>query len=213
MCLYREYTTYTGSYQLPRYLKQNVLILGGLGLIGSAIREHLKESYQVHYYDPKEDCKGILNQKYYAVIDCGRYDEQKEQRALWDRIIYEFKKQGKGNLILFSSIYGHKAPSFEIYNGNEVPVTPLTYAMDKAGVEQATRYLAQKLKPLNIKVNCIAPGGVLNGQSEHFQTLYRVYGRVPMIETKNILPVIDMFLHPDSVLNGQVVTVDWGWCL
>lgn len=213
------YTTYTGTFsELPAYntivlKKKNVLIIGGLGLIGSAIREHLKKKYTVHYHDIRQAYRNILNQKYYAVIDCGRYETTVEQRSLWTRVIYEFEKQGHGNLILFSSIYGHKAPRFEIYGGTEVQPTPLDYAMDKAAVEQATRYLAKKLEISNIKVNCIAPGGVLNGHSEGFQFMYRMSGNAPMIGTKNLLPVVDMLLHEDSAVNGEVITVDGGWCL
>jgi NAD(P)-dependent dehydrogenase (short-subunit alcohol dehydrogenase family) len=34
-----------------------------------------------------------------------------------------------------------------------------------------------------------------------------------MIEPKNLLPVVDMLLHPDNTVNGQVITVDGGWSL
>jgi hypothetical protein len=34
-----------------------------------------------------------------------------------------------------------------------------------------------------------------------------------MIETKNILPIIDALLHPDNAVNGQVITIDNGWTL
>ena len=85
--------------------------------------------------------------------------------------------------------------------------------MQKAAVEQATRFLAQKLKPYNIQVNAIAPGGVFNNHSDEFHANYVKAGRTPMIEPKNILPVIDMLLHPDNAVNGQVITVDEGWSL
>ena len=116
-------------------------------------------------------------------------------------------------MILFSSIYGHKAPDFSIYMGTEIPETPLEYAMTKGGIEQATRFLAQKLKPYNIQVNCIAPGGVFNGHSDQFHLNYVRAGQAPMIEPKNLLPVVDMLLHPDNAVNGQVITVDAGWSL
>jgi NAD(P)-dependent dehydrogenase (short-subunit alcohol dehydrogenase family) len=146
-----------------------------------------------------------------AFIDCARYERQEDQFLTWNTMINHFKLQNHGRIILFSSIYGHTAPDFSIYPGTEIPETPLEYAMSKAGVEQATRFLAQKLKPYNIQVNAIAPGGVFNNHSDKFHAAYVHAGRTAMIETKNILPVIDMLLHPDNAVNGQVITVSGGW--
>jgi len=188
-----------------------ILVIGGQGLIGSAICKHLIDNHTVHFYDLKTpDNMGTLDQQYDAVIDCARYASSQEQIEMWKRAS---KGHPRRALILFSSIYGHKAPDFSIYPGTEIPETPLEYAMSKAGVEQATRFLAQKLKPYNIQVNCIAPGGVFNNHSDEFHANYVHAGRTSMIEPKNILPAIDMLLHPDNAVNGQVIPVDGGWSL
>jgi NAD(P)-dependent dehydrogenase (short-subunit alcohol dehydrogenase family) len=187
-----------------------ILVIGGQGLIGSAVCEHLAKEHTAYSYDLKTpDEMGTLDQRYDAVVDCARYETLTEQTVMWLRVIS--RKCDK--LILFSSIYGHKAPDFSMYDGTEIKETPLEYAIWKGGTEQATRYLAQKLKPWHIQVNCIAPGGVLDRHSDQFQDAYRESGGVSMIETKAILPVIDMLLHPDNKVNGQVITVDGGWSL
>jgi NAD(P)-dependent dehydrogenase (short-subunit alcohol dehydrogenase family) len=148
-----------------------------------------------------------------AFIDCSWPAKPSDQFKTWNTVVEHFKQQGHGKMILFSSIYGHKAPDFGMYEGTEIQAKPIEYAMLKAATEQATRYLAQKLKPWGIQVNCIAPGGVLNKESECFQREYIISGGVRMIETKNILPVVDMLLHPDNAVNGEIIEVSNGWTL
>lgn len=205
------------------------LVTGGSGLIGRAICEHIRFGGILNYdltktpygkagcwMDASVPLSHYLHEDKFTIgnfIDCARYERQEDQVIVWDTMADYFRQRGSGRMILFSSIYGHKAPDFEIYPGSGVPKTPLEYAMSKAAVEQATRYLAQQLKIDNIQVNCIAPGGVLNGHSQEFQRNYETSGGAPMIETRNILTVVDMLLHPDNAVNGQVITVDAGWSL
>jgi hypothetical protein len=205
------------------------LIAGGSGLIGRSISEHILFGGILNYdltktpygkagcwMDARVPLSHYLNEDKFTIgtfIDCARYTDQKDQITTWETMIDYFRQRGSGKMILFSSIYGHKAPDFSIYPGTKIPETPLEYAMSKAGVEQATRFLAQKLKPYNIQVNCIAPGGVFNNHSDEFHANYVHAGRTAMIETKNILPVVEMLLHPDNAVNGQVITVDGGWIL
>lgn len=202
-----------------------IIIAGGSGLIGSAICEHLQPHNIVMNYDITEKHERWLDAKHplkdhnikdpdvpskSAFIDCARYSNPPEQFITWNAVINYFKQRKGGKIILFSSIYGHKAPDFGMYAGTEIQPTPIEYAIWKGGTEQATRYLAQKLKPWNIQVNCIAPGGVLDKHSKTFQEEYHTAYNTPMIEPKNILPVIDMLLHPDNKVNGQVIAVDGG---
>lgn len=191
--------------------KPKILISGAFGLIGSAVTSHLMGRYAIIQHDPPKNYYANIDQPYSVFIDCGRYDPPSAQTLLWKFVIHEMKKQNRGRIILFSSIYGHKAPDFSIYDGTEINETPLEYAMIKGGIEQATRYLAEKLKPWNIQVNAIAPGGVRDQHSEAFRAAYGVHA--PMIACRNILPVIDMLLHADNAVNGQVITVDNGWTL
>ena len=206
----------------------STVVIGGSGLIGNAICRHLwVPDHEVYNYDFTQktlsyffDAKErpfhhylTLSTNMRVFIDCARYDNQADQFLMWDTAINYFKRQNYGRIILFSSIYGHKAPDFSIYHGTEIKETPLEYAFTKGGTEQAVRYLAQKLKPWNIQVNAIAPGGVRDQHTEDFQRQYQASGNAPMIEPKNILPVVDMLLHPDNAVNGQVITVDGGWSL
>jgi NAD(P)-dependent dehydrogenase (short-subunit alcohol dehydrogenase family) len=205
-----------------------ILVAGGSGLIGTAIRHHLVPNAIINYdlqfdIDDTIGCMGRIDAHiplhnymypdFDVYIDCARYADTERQLLDWNTVINAFKRLDHGKMILFSSIYGHKAPNFDIYNATEIKETPIEYAFVKGGVENATRYLAQKLKPWNIEVNCIAPGGVLDKHSYDFQEQYTNAGGVPMIEVKNIMPVIDMLLDKNNAVNGQVITIDRGWSL
>jgi len=186
-----------------------ILISGCRGLIGSAVARHLYPG--AHGYDLPQDIPPNID--YDVFIDCARYDSPHAQLVTWNHVISKLRLQQHGRMILFGSIYGHKCPDFSIYEGTEIPPTPIEYAFLKGGTEQATRYLAHLMKPYGIQVNCIAPGGVRNDHSETFQQAYKTSGGVPMIECRNLMPVIDMLLHKDNRVNGQVITVDGGWSL
>jgi len=82
-----------------------------------------------------------------------------------------FQKQGYGNIINISSIYGAMAPKFEIYDNTEMTM-PVEYAAIKSGMLHLTKYMAKYFKGKNIRVNAISPGGILNNQPSEFLSKY-----------------------------------------
>jgi len=90
------------------------------------------------------------------------------------------------------------------------------YAVAKAAVHEYTRCLAVQLRPYNIPVNCIAPGGTLTarftatGQAEDAvlakgETL-EGYGRA-----EDIARAVEFFVtEPGRHVSGQVLRVDGG---
>ena len=78
-----------------------------------------------------------------------------------------FLKQGYGNIINFSSVYGVIPPRFEIYEGTKMTM-PVEYAAIKSAIIHLTKYMAKYLKGKNIRVNCISPGGIFDNQPEQF---------------------------------------------
>jgi NAD(P)-dependent dehydrogenase (short-subunit alcohol dehydrogenase family) len=78
-----------------------------------------------------------------------------------------FQKQGYGNIVNISSIYGIIAPKFEIYD-NTAMTTPVEYAAIKSGMLHLTKYMAKYFKGMNVRVNAISPGGILDGQPDEF---------------------------------------------
>jgi len=125
-----------------------------------------------------------------------------------------FQKQGYGNIINISSIYGVIPPKFEIYN-NTGMTSAVEYAAIKSGMLHLTKYMAKYLKGKNIRVNAISPGGILDGQPREF---LREYSR--QCSTKGLLDAVDLsgtliFLLSDAskYVNGQNLIVDDGFVL
>ena len=125
-----------------------------------------------------------------------------------------FQKQGYGNIVNISSIYGVIAPKFEIYNNTEMTM-PVEYAAIKSGMLHLTKYMAKYLKGTNIRVNAISPGGILDGQPNEFLRKYN-----QKCSTKGMLDGKDLngtliFLLSDmsSYINGQNIVVDDGFTL
>jgi NAD(P)-dependent dehydrogenase (short-subunit alcohol dehydrogenase family) len=126
----------------------------------------------------------------------------------------DFKKQGHGNIINMSSIYGSKAPRFGVYTGTSM-TTPVEYAAIKAAVENLTRYFAQYYKESGIRVNSLSPGGILADQPKSFLTAYRKYcASKGMLDPNDLLGALIFLLSDGSqYMTGQNIIIDDGFTL
>lgn len=130
-----------------------------------------------------------------------------------------FKKQGYGNIINLSSIYGVVPPRFEIYgeasfHGKKMTV-PIEYAAIKSAIIHMTKFMAKYYAKCNIRVNCITPGGVLDNQPKEFLEKYNLYGLSKgMINAEDLKGALVYLLSDWSkFVNGQNIIVDDGWIL
>ena len=125
-----------------------------------------------------------------------------------------FQKQGYGNIINISSIYGVIAPKFEIYDNTEM-TTPVEYAAIKSGMLHLTKYMAKYFKKKNIRVNAISPGGILDGQPREFLSEYNQQCSTKgMLDPKDLNGTLTFLLSDASqYVNGQNIIVDDGFCL
>lgn len=73
------------------------------------------------------------------------------------KLSFPLLKKTKGLIINTSSMYGHVAPDYKIYDGNKF-ANPPSYGAAKAGVIQLSKYLASFLSPHGIRVNSVSPG-------------------------------------------------------
>ncbi len=80
----------------------------------------------------------------------------------------EFARNNNGGIINFTSIYGLVSPRNDMYGDDEKHIG---YSITKGSVLQLTRHLAVHLAP-DIRVNCVAPGGVEKDQSSEFKEAY-----------------------------------------
>lgn len=130
------------------------------------------------------------------------------------------RKQKSGVIVNIGSIYGFRAPRFEVYEGVEyrgLPMTsPVPYAAIKGGIVNLTRYLASYLGRYNIRVNTLSPGGVFDGQPQPFIRKYgkRVVLGNRMARVEDLTGALVFLLSDASrYITGQNLVVDGGWSL
>ena len=125
-----------------------------------------------------------------------------------------FEKQGHGNIVNVSSIYGVVAPKFEIYNKTSMSM-PIEYAAIKSALIHLTKYMAKYFRGMNIRVNALSPGGIFDHQPTPFLNAYRAH-----CINKGMLDKIDIcgtliYLLSDlsTYVNGQNIVVDDGFSI
>ncbi len=125
-----------------------------------------------------------------------------------------FKKQGYGNIINIASIYGVVAPRFEIYEDTPM-TTPIEYAAIKSGLIHLTKYMAKYFKGMNIRVNTLSPGGILDSQPESFLKQYKkICLNKGMLDKADLQGTLVYLLSDMSqYVNGQNIVVDDGFSL
>ena len=124
-----------------------------------------------------------------------------------------FIRSNDVSIVNISSIYGSRAPDWRLYEGTELG-NPAAYAVSKGGLIQLTRWLATSLPP-HVRVNAIAPGGILRNQPEEFVLRYSKETALGRMATEEDLQGVLAFLATDlsAYITGQVVQVDGGWKL
>lgn len=116
-----------------------------------------------------------------------------------------------GNIINVASIYGEYGPDWALYEGTTMG-NPAAYGASKGGLIQLTRWLATTLAP-KVRVNSIAPGGVLRGQPEAFVTRYAARTPLARMASEDDFRGAVAYLASDlsSYVTGQNLCVDGGW--
>jgi NAD(P)-dependent dehydrogenase (short-subunit alcohol dehydrogenase family) len=124
-------------------------------------------------------------------------------------------KRGTGSIINTTSIYASDmGVDQRIYPSgtSERMNAPASYSASKAGVVGLTRYLATYWGAEGIRVNAVAPGGVLAGQPEAFQAAYS--SRVPlgrMANPEDLVGAYTFLASPAAAyITGQCLYVDGG---
>lgn len=161
------------------------------------------KNYGRHFFDVEYD---DFSQN--VSLNLGGYFLTSQQFALY------FKKQGYGNIINISSIYGVVAPKFEIYDNTPMTM-PVEYAAIKAGLIHLTKYMAKYFKGTDIRVNALSPGGIFDHQPEPFLEAYKAACLNKGMLDKSDLKGTLLYLLSDMsrYVNGQNIVVDDGFSL
>jgi NAD(P)-dependent dehydrogenase (short-subunit alcohol dehydrogenase family) len=161
------------------------------------------KNYGKHFFDVEyaDFCENLN-------LNLGGYFLASQQFALY------FQKQGFGNIINISSIYGVIAPKFEVYNNTSMSM-PVEYAAIKSALLMLTQYMAKYFKGMNIRVNAISPGGIFDHQNESFLESYKKQClNKGMLDTNDLQgTLIYLLSNMSRYVNGQNIIVDDGFSL
>jgi len=121
------------------------------------------------------------------------------------------RRSGRGSVTNIGSIYGLLGPDMRLYDGTEMG-NPAYYAAAKGGIVQLTRYWATTLAP-EVRVNCIAPGGVWRKQPDCFHERYNSRTPLGRMATEEDLKGAIAYISSDlsAYVTGHVLVVDGGW--
>ena len=117
-------------------------------------------------------------------------------------------------IINIGSIYGSVVPNLRLYN-NFLKESPIHYGVAKSALVHLTKELAVRLAKKNIRVNCVAYGGVEGRVDNKFKEKYiKLCPSGRMISDEEIIMPIEMLLSDKaSGINGHTLMVDGGWTL
>ena len=126
------------------------------------------------------------------------------------------KARRRGSIVNVTSMYAHVSPPPSMYLGYPAFHNPPAYGAAKAGLVQATRYLAVHLAPSGVRVNAVSPGpfpgdAVRAAAGFEAELARRVpLGRVGLPE-EIVGPVIFLLSDAASFVTGHDLVVDGGW--
>lgn len=128
------------------------------------------------------------------------------------KVLVQMKAQQSGSIVNISSIYGVVGNDFTIYEGYG-GTSPAAYAAIKGGIVNFTRYLASYFGKDNIRVNCVSPGGIKDGQHPSFIERYEDKSPLKrMGKAEEIAPAVTFLLsNESSFITGHNLMVDGGW--
>lgn len=187
-------------------------------LFSSVIKKHKKVDVVINNaaIDPKFDPKADQNEKIFE-----NYPEELMKQSVdvnmlgyWrvaKSAVTEMLKQGSGNIINISSIYGMTVPHQDIYpEGTQKPVD---YGMTKSAIQYLTRYIATTYGKEGIRSNALVLGGVFKGHDDEFVKKYSQHtmlGR--MTKTDDVgAPLVFLASDASKGMTGHLMAVDAGW--
>ncbi len=126
-----------------------------------------------------------------------------------------------GSIILLSSIYGMLAQNTNVYDGTDMKEN-LTYNFIKGGLINYCRSMAANYGKLNVRINCISPGGILgpvagksNLQDKKFIKNYLKQNPIKRLGKPEDVASMCIYLSSEasSYINGANIVIDGGWSI
>ncbi|OHB55210.1 MAG: short-chain dehydrogenase [Planctomycetes bacterium GWF2_42_9] len=118
---------------------------------------------------------------------------------------------GGGTIVNIASMQGMFGADFNLYEGTQMD-SPPDYHFHKGGMIAFTKYLARKLAPFKVRVNCISPGGLFSGHPDTFVSRY--VQKVPLgrMAGPDDIKGLVVFLASEAsaYINGENILMDGG---
>jgi len=131
-------------------------------------------------------------------------------------VIPQMLRQGKGNIINISSMYGIVSPDPNVYQGEVRFNNPACYGAGKAAVLQLTRYLAGYYGNKGIRCNSITPGPFPSKSVQETEWFVKNLAEKTMVKRigqPDDLSGAILLLASDAsaYITGANLCVDGGW--
>ncbi|HKJ46742.1 MAG TPA: SDR family oxidoreductase [Balneolales bacterium] len=167
-------------------------------LINNAWSGNKNTFESISYEDWHYDVNICLNAVFYSVKEA-----------------FPYLMKSKGIILNIGSMYGHIAPDYRIYDGEQF-ANPPSYGAAKAAVLQLTQYLASFLSPHGIRVNAISPGPFPFPETQkHEEFMERLSSKNMMNrigEPDDLKGAVALLCSDASkYMTGQNICVDGGW--
>jgi NAD(P)-dependent dehydrogenase (short-subunit alcohol dehydrogenase family) len=209
---------------------QMIVVAGSEGLIGKEVVKELKDrgknvygidplnkegnNYDIMDFDEVESLVDIHCVT--GFVNCAYPIDYIEHIVCFvsatNNFAYSMAHKNGGSIVNFASIYGLVGPDWKIYVNTKI-FMPCAYAAAKGAIIAHSRCVATEYANEGVRVNCIAPGGVYDGQDDLFVANYSA--RVPMgrmAKPDDISSVVAFLLSEDSkYITGTCIPVDGGY--
>ena len=218
-----------------------IIVTGSEGFLGKEISNHLEKNNEIIKLDIKLGhelsdeqfvSKFFNDNKADCLVNCFAFNDHvkkgEKRGTIFDITLESFneflqinltslfsvcrefaKNNEKGSIVNFSATTGIVSARPDIYDGSHKHPA---YSISKAGVINLTKFLATHLAP-NIRVNCIAPGGVRFDQDENFIEKYsKLTPMKRMMEKNELNELVELLCSSgSSYMTGSTIVVDGGW--
>ena len=126
--------------------------------------------------------------------------------------LYLLQKEALKTIVNIGSQYGSVAANPALYQGDSSQ-SPIQYGLAKSALHHLTKELAVRFSSDNIRVNCIAYGGVDGRVDSTFIQRYSALapmGRM-LNEEEVIGPLEFLLTNSSSSITGHTIAADGGW--